>query len=182
MHRSFSVRVALAGLVAAIGAVVVFTLAVYLPSPGRALVDDAATFSAPPSATAAQEEPDEEESEEQRFPAGTAIPLPIDRETRDQLSAAARAVVDPSGPAKGAMNVATSGTIYYGVVYGGTPETDMRYVVASIDQLYFWRQKGDGPWEFQGGHDARVCEPAPPAVPRALTGAWGHDPGRIPGC
>ncbi|GAA4585384.1 hypothetical protein GCM10023194_27910 [Planotetraspora phitsanulokensis] len=174
MHRSFPARVAMVGLIATIAIIAVFTLAVLLPAQDQAPVGTAPTsFPAQSAQAAGEEDPDEEEPEEQRHPAGTAIPLMVDQETRDQLSAAARAVVDPSGPVKGAMNVATGGTIYYGEIYGKTPKTDMHYVRATIDLVYFWKQKGDGPWEFQGGYDARMCNPRPPSIPLALHRAWG---------
>ncbi|GAA4582422.1 hypothetical protein GCM10023194_17070 [Planotetraspora phitsanulokensis] len=167
----------MAGLVGAIGAIVVFTLAVYLPSPDQASVG-ATTLSAPPSPPAGQKTPDEQEREpeEQRFPAGTVIPLPIGREVRDQLSAAARAVVDPSGPAKGAVDVATSGTIYFGVVYGETPETDTRYVFAQLDREYLWSQEGDRPWRYLGDRDGSRCTRTVSSVsfvPRVVARAWG---------
>ncbi|MDB5911223.1 MAG: hypothetical protein JWP34_5340 [Massilia sp.] len=103
-----------------------------------------------------------------RLRAGDAIPLKISQTTRDQLSAA----VGPSGPSNPARNIASAaGTIYYGKVFGRTPETDAFYVLASFDLAYFWQKNGTkGAWKYRGGFDWRVCIPP---VPRRLYLAWG---------
>ncbi|MFF4772027.1 hypothetical protein ACFY05_04150 [Microtetraspora fusca] len=163
--RRFPAVVAIVGLAVAFGFAVIYTLVLLFPSSEQVEIRTAPTL-----ATSTPQSVDEEEPEEIRLQPGGALPLKIDRETRDQLSAAARAVVDPSGPARRAVDVATSGTIWYGEVYGETPDTDAYYVVASIDRMYFWTQMGTGPWKYQGDFDARVCEPT---VPAALNRAWG---------
>jgi hypothetical protein len=169
MRRSPAVFLALTGCVIALGAVLIFTLELLLASQEHADLSGTALPSLAASQPASEEEPAEEVNEV-RFPPGTALPLTVDQETRDQLSAAARAVIDPSGPAKRAVEVATSGTIYFGEIYGKTPDTDVYYVLAAIDRLYFWKQKGTGPWVYQGDYDGRVCMPP---VPRVLNAAWG---------
>jgi hypothetical protein len=113
-----------------------------------------------------QEEEEEEEEEGQHGSPGSAVPLRISQDIRDALSAAARA----AGAAPDAMNVATSGTIYYGIIYGETEATDAFYVVAHLQQVHFWTRQGRGPWKYEGGYDARVCMPS---VPVQMYAAWG---------
>ncbi|MCC5580790.1 hypothetical protein IMZ11_34750 [Microtetraspora sp. AC03309] len=171
MRRSPAALLAIIGFVVAIGAAFVLTLTSLLPPQDQTDLSSAAAPS-PSASQVADEEPEEEEDlpPEQRLPAGTALPLRIDQETRDLLSAAARAAVDPSGPAKRAVDVTDSGTIYYGEIYGTTPDADAYYVVAAIDRLYFWKLEGDGSWQYRGDYDARVCMPP---VPSVLNKAWG---------
>ncbi|MFC0556470.1 hypothetical protein ACFFHJ_36750 [Planotetraspora thailandica] len=153
------------GCVIALAVLLLLTLQLLMPSRDQADLSTAAAPSPSDSQPATFEQ-----VEEVRFPPGTALPLTVDQETRDQLSAAARAVVDPSGPAKRAVEVATGGVIYFGEIYGKTPDTDVYYVLASIDRLYFWKQQGNGPWVYQGDYDATSCTPP---IPRALNAAWG---------
>ncbi|WP_214413959.1 hypothetical protein [Sphaerisporangium fuscum] len=113
--------------------------------------------------TASAQPADEEEVTEERKAAGTAWPLTLDQDTRDQLAAAARTGTD-------ATEVATRGTIYYGVIYGENREADTYYVVASLEYLHMWSRQGTEAWRYRGVYDARVC--APP-VPQRLYSAWG---------
>jgi hypothetical protein len=101
-----------------------------------------------------------------RLPEGQVAILAIDQATRDQLKAAAGG---PHAPGR-AGDITAHGTIYDGEVYGKTQKTDTFYVLALLDQMYVWQQKGDAPWTYKGAFDARVC--APP-IPRKLYTAWG---------
>ncbi|GAA3443201.1 hypothetical protein [Planomonospora venezuelensis] len=148
------------------------------PGPGREGLRDALSSPAPAasgeaSSAAPAEEAEEEEiydEEEERLPEGAAVPLGITRRERDELAAAASTAADGSGGPGRAGRITGSGTIWYGKVYGATPDDDRYYVVASLDSLYFWTSQGDGPWRYEGVFDGGKCGPP---VPRALVRAWG---------
>ncbi|GII93419.1 hypothetical protein [Sinosporangium siamense] len=146
--------------------------------PTAALTPVVATGSAPspqdvgqtdsqPGDAAGKDLQEEEEDLGPRHPAGMALPLEIGQATRDALAAAARA----SGPSGRATDVATGGTIYYGIIYGKTKAADVYHTIASLkDGIYHWTRQGDGKWKYAGVYDARVCDPP---VPARLYRAWG---------
>jgi hypothetical protein len=113
MRRSFPLALAIVAVVVTSAAVVVFALAVLrAPTPGeRGVAAPPSAASQPPYSQGADEqEAVEDEPVEERLPAGRVVPLTLDQDTREQLSAAARAADDATGHAKGAVNVATGGT------------------------------------------------------------------------
>lgn len=164
------------GLTVLFGVAVVMTLMLVMSSSNQADLDPAGSSeTSAPLAPAMPSEvttdsPAEEDYEEERLPAGAAVPLSVSQKDRDELAAAARTAADGSGDPDRAGRIITSGTIYYGKVYGKTSETDSYYVVASLDSVYFWTLQGEGPWKYEGVFDARKCGPP---VPLALTRAWG---------
>lgn len=105
--------------------------------------------------------PVSESDDSDRGPEGQVELLTINQQTRDQLRAAAGGDHAPGRSG----DVTSRGTIYYGEIYGKDRNTDTFYVLALIDQMYVWQQKGNKPWVYEGAFDARVC--APP-IPRKL--------------
>lgn len=111
----------------------------------------------------------DEDEAAKRLPAGSATSLVIDKETREQLARAAQ---------EGGHPEAASGTVYYGLVAGGSDDTDRFFAVAMLDRMYFWSKQGRDGWRYQGDFDGRICRPP---VPPQLYAQWGMSFSPTPG-
>ncbi|MEU8276339.1 hypothetical protein ACFYOK_33600 [Microbispora bryophytorum] len=92
--------------------------------------------------------------------------MSIDRNTRDELSVAAKS----AGAGIEAAQATALGSIYYGLVYGETAADDVDYLLALYGHMYFWTRIEGHPWQYEGSYDARVCIPP---MPSQLYRAWG---------